>query len=92
MGKLELKNYLTKMLGSQPSKVKRFRQKYSPNFTLITPHVSDLRSQFQAPWETQLVMSQDPAHLHQMKVITQKMMRIMFQIPLTWVGIQMVWK
>ena len=80
------------MLGSQPSKVKRLRQKYSPNFTLITPHVSDLRSQFQALWETQLVMSQDPAHLHQIKVITQKMMRIMFQIPLTWVGIQMVWK
>ena len=91
-GKLELRNHLTKMLGSQPSKVKRFRQKYSQNFTLITLHVSDLRSQFQAPWERQLVMSWDPAHLHQMQVITQKMMRIMFQIPLTWVGTQMVWK
>ena len=31
--------------------------------------MSDLRSQFQAPLETQLVMSRDPAHLHQMKVI-----------------------
>ena len=91
-GKVRIKKLLDQDVRLTAIKSKRFWQKYSQNFTLITLHMSDLRSQFQAPWETQLVMSRDPAHLHQMKVITQKMMRIMFQIPLTWVGTQMVWK
>ena len=91
-GKVRIKELLDQDVRLTAIKSKKVSAEVFSKFYMITLHVSDLRSQFQAPWETQLVMSWDPAHLHQMKVITQKMMRIMFQIPLTWVGIQMVWK
>ena len=90
---LELNKCLHLSIERYPNLLKHFQVgKSSLNFTLITHHASDLTNLLQALWETKLVMSQDQAHPHQKKVITKKMMRIMFQMHLTWVGIQMMWK